>query len=216
MVEKKLVVALPKGRIMEEALDLLRQAGYQLPASDDISRKLIIESDDSDMKFIMAKPSDVAIYVEYGVADLGVVGKDVLLEDDRDVYELLDLEIGGCRLSVATTPKGKGETSIGREGLPQRIATKFPRVASDYFRSQGKQVEIIKLNGSIEIAPLIRLSDSIVDIVSSGQTLRENGLVEIETIMEITSRLIANPMSYRMKDDQIKEIVDKIEKVIES
>ncbi|OEH86809.1 ATP phosphoribosyltransferase [Desulfuribacillus stibiiarsenatis] len=204
---EKLVVALPKGRIMEEAVDLLRQCGFSLPKNGDLSRKLIIEDDESQLTFILAKPSDVPIYVEYGAADLGVVGKDVLLEESRDVYELLDLQIAGCRLSVAGIPGTQTR-------MIPRIATKFPKVAFDYFRRQGKQVEIIKLNGSIEIAPLIGLSDRIVDIVSTGRTLKENGLVEMEEIMTITSRLIANRMSYRMKHPMITHIVDTLEKII--
>lgn len=204
-VPEKLTIALPKGRIMEEALEMLRVSGFDLPQSDEMSRKLIIEDEASGMNFILAKPSDVPIYVEYGAADLGVAGKDVLLEEDRDVYELLDLKIAACRLCVA----GKANT-VAR--MIPRVATKFSRVASDYYRKQGKQVEIIKLNGSIEIAPLIGLADCIVDIVSTGQTLKDNGLVELEEIMPITSRLIANRMSYRMKHDTIVDLVKKIQK----
>jgi len=209
---EKLIVALPKGRIMDEAIEMLRQAGFTLPQNDDLSRKLIIEDEYSQMTFILAKPSDVPIYVEYGAADLGVVGKDVLLEENRDVYELLDLQIGACRLSIA----GIADAEKPSTRIVPRIATKFSRVASEYFRRQGKQVEIIKLNGSIEIAPLIGLADCIVDIVSTGRTLKENGLVELEQIMPITSRLIANRMSYRMKHADITNIVDKLENVIKN
>lgn len=204
---EKLVVALPKGRIMDEAIELLRECGFTLPKNGDLSRKLIIEDEDAQMTFILAKPSDVPIYVEYGAADLGVVGKDVLLEENRDVYELLDLKIAACRLCVAGIPGTKTR-------MIPRIATKFSRIASDYYRQQGKQVEIIKLNGSIEIAPLIGLSDCIVDIVSTGRTLKDNGLVEMEEIMPITSRLIANRMSYRMKHASITHVVETLEKVV--
>jgi len=152
---------------------------------------------------------DVPTYVEHGVADLGIAGKDVMLEKERDVYELLDLKISKCRLSVAGLPNTK------MNDVAPKVATKYPNVAAAYFREQGEQVEIIKLNGSIELAPIIGLSDRIVDIVSTGRTLKENGLVEYEKIVDITSRLIANPVSYRMKDARISEMVDRLSKVIE-
>ncbi|WP_203363217.1 ATP phosphoribosyltransferase [Bacillus sp. REN10] len=203
-----LTIAMPKGRIFEEAADLLRQAGYQLPPEFDESRKLIIEVPEENLRFFLAKPMDVATYVEYGVADLGIAGKDVLLEEERDVYELLDLQISPCYLAVAGLPN----TSMSE--VAPKIATKYPNVASTYFREQGEQVEIIKLNGSIELAPLIGLADRIVDIVSTGRTLKENGLVEYETIVGITSRLIVNPVSYRMKDREIQTLVDRLTNII--
>ena len=203
----KLTVAMPKGRIFEEAVELLRRAGLSIPPEFEESRKLIISVEEVGMDFILAKPADVPTYVEYGVADIGVVGKDVLLEEERDVYELLDLKISHCRLSVAGLPNWKPTDA-------PRVATKFPKVASRYFREQGAQVEIIKLNGSIELAPLIGLADRIVDIVSTGRTLKENGLVELEEIMPITSRLIANRVSYRMKSEAIDFIIDKFASVI--
>jgi len=198
---------MPKGRIFEEAVELLRRAGLSIPPEFEESRKLIIPVDEVGMDFILAKPADVPTYVEYGVADIGVVGKDVLLEEERDVYELLDLKISHCRLSVAGLPNWKPTDA-------PRVATKFPKVASRYFREQGAQVEIIKLNGSMELAPLIGLADRIVDIVSTGRTLKENGLVELEEIMPITSRLIANRVSYRMKSEAIDFIIDKFATVI--
>ncbi|KAB7704173.1 ATP phosphoribosyltransferase [Bacillus aerolatus] len=203
-----LTIAMPKGRIFEEAAALLREAGYQLPPELDESRKLIIEVPEENMRFFLAKPMDVATYVEYGVADLGIAGKDVLLEEERDVYELIDLKISPCYLAVAGLP----DTSI--DEVAPKIATKYPNVASTYFRSQGEQVEIVKLNGSIELAPLIGLADRIVDIVSSGRTLKENGLVEYETIVGITSRLIVNPVSYRMKDKEIGQLVSRLSDII--
>ncbi|MBM7648758.1 ATP phosphoribosyltransferase [Bacillus ectoiniformans] len=203
-----LTIAMPKGRIFEEAAELLRLAGYQLPPELDDSRKLIIEVPEENLRFFLAKPMDVATYVEYGVADLGIAGKDVLLEEDRDVYELLDLKISPCYLAVAGLP----DTPMNE--VAPKIATKYPNVASTYFREQGEQVEIIKLNGSIELAPLIGLADRIVDIVSTGRTLKENGLVEYETIVGITSRLIVNPVSYRMKDGEIHDLVDRLTGVI--
>ncbi len=205
---EQLTIAMPKGRIFQEAAGLLRKAGYRLPPEFDDSRKLIIDVEEENFRFILSKPMDVATYVEHGVADLGIAGKDVLLEEERDVYEVLDLKISGCYLAVAGLPGTK------MNDVAPKVATKYPNVAAAYFREQGEQVEIIKLNGSIELAPLIGLSDRIVDIVSTGRTLKENGLVEYETITAITSRLIVNPVSYRIKDERIREIVNALSKVI--
>ncbi|MGD6854797.1 ATP phosphoribosyltransferase [Bacillus infantis] len=203
-----LTIAMPKGRIFEEAAELLRQAGFDLPPEFDDSRKLIIDVEEERFQFILAKPMDVPTYVEHGVADLGIAGKDVMLEEERDVYELLDLQISACYLAVAGIPGTK------MNEVAPKVATKYPNVAAAYFREQGEQVEIIKLNGSIELAPLIGLSDRIVDIVSTGRTLKENGLVEYEQIVGITSRLIVNPVSYRIKDKRISEIVGKLSRVV--
>lgn len=159
------------------------------------------------MEFILAKPVDVPTYVEYGVADIGIVGKDVLLEENRDVYELLDLGIARCRMSIIGLPNWQ-------PGIQQRVATKYPNVASRYFREQGQQVEVVKLNGSIELAPLIGLADRIVDMVETGQTLKDNGLVEMQSIFEITSRLVANRVSYRMKNGEIQQLCDRLQNVI--
>lgn len=203
-----ITIAMPKGRIFEEAAELLRQAGYQLPPEFEDSRKLIIDVEEERFRFILAKPMDVPTYVEHGVADLGIAGKDVMLEEERDVYELLDLKISECYLAVAGLPDTK------MNDVAPKVATKYPNVAARYFREQGEQVEIIKLNGSIELAPLIGLSDRIVDIVSTGRTLLENGLVEYERIIDITSRLIVNPVSYRMKDERINDLVERLAAVI--
>ncbi|NBD28338.1 ATP phosphoribosyltransferase [Paenibacillus sp. T1] len=202
-----LKVAMPKGRIYKVASNLFREAGVPIPSDFDDTRKLIIELPEAGMSFIMAKPVDVPTYVEYGVADIGIVGKDVLMEENKDVYELLDLGIAKCRMSVIGLPDWKPV-------IHPRVATKYPSVASQYFREQGQQVEVIKLNGSIELAPLIGLADRIVDMVETGQTLRENGLVEMETIFGITSRLIANRVSYRMKNEAIQNLCDKLQHVI--
>ena len=204
----QLTIAMPKGRIFNEAAELLRRAGYELPPEFDDSRKLIIDVEQERFRFILAKPMDVATYVEHGVADLGIAGKDVLLEEERDVYELLDLKISGCYLAVAGLPDTK------MNDVAPKIATKYPNIAATYFRQQGEQVEIIKLNGSIELAPLIGLADRIVDIVSTGRTLKENGLVEYETITSVTSRLIVNPVSYRIKDERISELIQRLNEVI--
>lgn len=205
-----LTIAMPKGRIFDEAANLLRKAGYKLPPEFDESRKLILEVPNENMRFILAKPMDVTTYVEHGVADIGIAGKDVMLEEERDVYEVLDLNISDCYLAVAGLPDANGSDVVA-----PKVATKYPTVASSYFREQGEQVEIIKLNGSIELAPLIGLADRIVDIVSTGQTLKENGLVELERICSITSRLIVNPVSYRMKDAQIDDLVSRLSAVVE-
>jgi ATP phosphoribosyltransferase len=202
-----LKVAMPKGRIYRQASSLFREAGVPVPDDLDDSRKLIVHVPEANMEFIMAKPVDVPTYVEYGVADIGVVGKDVLMEEARDVYELLDLGIARCRMSVIALPDWK-------PALHPRVATKYPRVASQFFRERGQQVEVIKLNGSIELAPLIGLADRIVDMVETGQTLRENGLVELEQMFPITSRLIANRVSYRMKNDAIQALCDQLQAVI--
>ncbi|BDG37440.1 ATP phosphoribosyltransferase [Saccharococcus caldoxylosilyticus] len=203
-----LTVAMPKGRIFEEAVELLRKADYTLPQEFAESRKLVIEVPEEQMRFILAKPMDVVTYVEHGVADLGIAGKDVMMEEERDVYELLDLKISKCHLAVAGLP------GVRMNQIAPRVATKYPNIASSYFREQGEQVEIIRLNGSIELAPLIGLADRIVDIVSTGRTLKENGLVEFEKIADVTSRLIVNPVSYRMKDETIDRLVERLSAVI--
>jgi ATP phosphoribosyltransferase len=198
---------MPKGRIFEKAVELLRGAGFSMPDELDDSRKLIVPVPEANMEFILAKPVDVPIYVEYGVTDIGIVGKDVLLEEKRDVYELLDLGIARCRMSVIGLPHWKPTTQA-------KVATKYPYIAAQYFREKGQQVEVIKLNGSIELAPLIGLADRIVDLIESGRTMQENGLVELEQITPITSRLIANRVSYRMKGNEIDSLVQKLEPVI--
>lgn len=204
-----LTMAMPKGRIFEEALELLRQAGYPLPPEFEESRKLMITVDEAKLRFILAKPMDVPTYVEHGVADVGIAGKDVMLEEARDVYEILDLKISACHMAVAALSNHK------KQSFSPKIATKYPKIASQYFRKQGEQVEIIKLNGSIELAPIVGLADRIVDIVSTGQTLKENGLIETEHICDITSRFIANPGSYRLKKETIETMVERLNGVIE-
>jgi len=206
-LQQLLKVAMPKGRINKSAIKLLQDAGYAIPDDLEDSRKLIISAPEVGMEFIMAKPVDVATYVEYGVSDIGIVGKDVLMEEDRDVYELLDLGIARCRMSVIGLPDW---TPV----MNPRVATKYPNVASRYFRERGQQVDVIKLNGSIELAPLIGVADRIVDMVETGRTLQENGLVELESIFPITSRLIANRVSYRMKNDAIQQLCDRLQTVI--
>lgn len=207
MTSELLRIAMPKGRIYKKAAELFREAGLALPDDADDSRKLIVPVPELGMEFIMAKPVDVPTYVEYGVTDLGIVGKDVLVEENRDVYELLDLGIARCRMSVIGLPDWKPT-------LHPRVATKYPASASRYFRERGQQVEVIKLNGSIELAPLVGLADRIVDMVETGTTLRENGLVEMEKMFDITSRLIANRVSYRMKSEAVQSLCDRLSAAI--
>lgn len=208
-MKKDLTIAMPKGRIFEEAVELLQQAGYNIPPELDDTRKLIIDVEEEPFRFILAKPMDVPTYVEHGVADVGIAGKDVMMEEERDVYELLDLKISSCYLAVAGLPN----TEMSK--VAPKVASKYPNIASQYFREQGAQVEIIKLNGSIELAPIIGLADRIVDIVSTGRTLRENGLVEYATIKEVTSRFIANPVSYRVKEKSISDMVNRLANIIQ-
>ncbi|WP_010290226.1 ATP phosphoribosyltransferase [Kurthia massiliensis] len=208
MSNTALTIAMPKGRIFEEAYDMLIEAGFNLPADVEMSRKLMIEIPEENIRFILAKPMDVPTYVEHGVADIGIAGKDVLLEERRNVHELLDLKISKCHVASAGLPN----TELNE--IAPRIATKYPNIASDYYREKGEQVEIIGLNGSIELAPMIGLADRIVDIVSTGQTLKENGLVEYEFVVDVSSRLIANQASYRMKNERIQDLVKRLKKCV--
>jgi len=204
----ELTIAMPKGRIFEEAYQMLLEAGFNLPEEVEMSRKLMIEIPEEKIRFILSKPMDVPVYVEHGVADIGIAGKDVLLEQQREVHELLDLKISHCYIASAGLPN----TSMNE--IAPRIATKYPNIAMKYYKGIGEQVEIIELNGSIELAPMIGLADRIVDIVSTGRTLKENGLVEYEFITAVSSRLIANPVSYRMKGERIIDLVKRLKKCV--
>ena len=199
-------IALPKGRLGEKVYGLLKKAGYACPAIEDPGRKLIFENPETKVRYFWVKPSDVAIYVERGAADLGIAGKDILLEYRPEVYELLDLGLGKCRMAVAG-PK----TFRDRPGRALRIATKFPHIAADYYAGLGRDIDIIKLNGSIEIAPILGLSDVIVDIVETGKTLKENDLEVMETIVPISARLIANQAAYQFQYDAIRTLVRNLE-----
>lgn len=203
-----LTIAMPKGRIFEEAYQMLLEAGFNLPEEVEMSRKLMIEIPEEKIRFILSKPMDVPVYVEHGVADIGIAGKDVLLEQQREVHELLDLKISNCYIASAGLP----DTEMNE--IAPRIATKYPNIAMKYYKGIGEQVEIIELNGSIELAPMIGLADRIVDIVSTGRTLKENGLVEYEFITAVSSRLIANPVSYRMKGERIMDLVRRLKKCV--
>ena len=183
-----LTIALSKGRLADQTLDLMEKAGYDVTAAREKSRKLILEDQEAGLRFILAKPSDVPTYVEYGAADIGVVGKDTLLEEGRQLYEVLDLGVGKCRMCVAGPASLKGKL----DEIPnKRVGTKYPNITRNYFEGVKKEsVEIIKLNGSVELAPLTGLAEVIVDIVESGRTLYENGLDVLETVADISARLV--------------------------
>jgi len=194
-------IALPKGRLGEKAYRMLKESGYECPAIEDPGRKLIFENPEKGVRYFWVKPSDVAIYVERGAADLGIVGKDILLEYQPDVYELLDLQMGKCRMAVAG--KKDFRDPMGRT---LKVATKFPNITQTYYSSKCRDIDIIPLNGSIELAPILNLSHVIVDIVETGSTLKENDLVVYEEIVPISARLIANVASYQFKTDTINRI----------
>ena len=195
-------VALPKGRLGEKVLAIFEEAGFPCPAIHEAGRKLIFENEEAKVRYFWVKPSDVAIYVERGAADIGVAGKDILLEYEPDIYELLDLKIGKCKMAVAAKKDFRDNP-----GRTLRVATKFSHIAADYYLSKGRDIDIIHLNGSIELAPILGLSDVIVDIVETGTTLRENDLIVVEDVVPISARLIANKASYKFKNTVIDNIV---------
>ena len=196
-------VALPKGRLGEKVYDMLARAGYECPSIKENGRKLIFENAERGVRYFWVKPSDVSIYVERGAADVGIAGKDILLEYSPNVYELLDLNIGKCRMAVAAKRDFRDDN---RKTL--KVATKFVNIAKRYYASLSRDIDIIKLNGSIEIAPILGLSDVIVDIVETGTTLKENDLEVYETIVPISARLIANKASYKFKTAEIESLVE--------
>ena len=202
-MDRMLNVALPKGRLGEKVYDMFARAGFPCPSILENNRKLIFENPEAGVRYFWVKPSDVAIYVERGAADVGVAGKDILLEYQPEVYELLDLHTGVCRMAVAA-PKGFAEDPM----RTLRVATKFTNIAMDHYASKGRDIELIHLNGSIEIAPILGLSDVIVDIVETGTTLKENDLEVIETIVPITARLIANRSSFRFRQQEISRLAE--------
>ncbi len=198
-------VALPKGRLGERVYSMFERAGFECPSIRENNRKLIFENEECGVRYFWVKPSDVAIYVERGAADIGVAGKDILLEYAPEVYELLDLNTGKCRMAVAAK---KGFCDDASKTL--RVATKFSNIAGDYYASVGRDIDIIHLNGSIEIAPILDLSDVIVDIVETGTTLKENDLEVVETIVDISARLIANKSSFKFKNEPIERLVKSL------
>ena len=204
-------VALPKGRLGEKVYAMFAAAGYECPALLENSRKLIFENPEAGVRYFWVKPSDVAIYVERGAADIGVAGKDILLEYEPDVFELLDLNLGRCRMAVAAK---KDFYDDGQRTL--RVATKFTSIAAHYYASRCREIDIIKLNGSIEIAPILGLSDVIVDIVETGKTLVENDLEVKETILPISARLICNKAAFRFKTAEIERITSYMKESVQT
>ena len=204
-------IALPKGRLGEKVYSVFEAAGFECPCIHENSRKLIFENAEKGVRYFWVKPSDVAIYVERGAADIGVAGKDILLEYRPDIYELLDLKLGKCRMAVAAPVDF-------RDTLDRtlRVATKFPSIATEYYDSCGRDIDIIKLNGSIEIAPILGLSDVIVDIVETGTTLKENDLEVKSEIQPISARLIANKAAFKFKGSCIEAVAASIRKQVEN
>ena len=195
-------IALPKGRLGEKVLSVFEAAGFPCPSIHETNRKLIFENEAAQVRYFWVKPSDVAIYVERGAADIGVAGKDILLEYEPDIYELLDLGIGKCKMAVAAKKDFRDDP-----GRTLRVATKFSNIAGSFYLSKGRDIDIIHLNGSIELAPILGLSDVIVDIVETGATLRENDLTVLEDVVPISARLIANKANYKFKSNVIDHIV---------
>lgn len=200
-MKKMLNIALPKGRLGEKVYDMFERSGFGCPSIKEKNRRLVFENEENGVRFFWVKPSDVAIYVERGAADIGVAGKDILLEYEPDVYELLDLGIGVCRMAVASKVDFRDDPN-----RTLRVATKFTNITKNYYSKLCRDIDIIKLNGSIELAPILGLSDVIVDIVETGATLRENGLTAFETIVPISARLIANKSGFRFKNKEIEDV----------
>lgn len=213
MAQDVLTIALPKGRILKEASTLFKAAGIDITPVMQDDRRLIFEGIAEGLRFMVIRSQDVPTYVEYGAADIGIAGKDVLLEQDKDLYEPLDLGIGVCRMMVAE-PRELSEADNPRQWTHIRVATKYPNITMRHFLAKGIQVEIIKLYGSIELAPLLGLSERIVDLVQTGETLRKNGLVEVEHIMNITSKLVCNRASLKTKPRMVKALVDSLGKAV--
>ena len=202
---QKLTIAIAKGRLQTESLALMSRAGLSVSSEMVASRRLAVEDESGQYRFIFVKPSDVPVYVEHGIADCGIVGRDVLMESEADVLQRLTLKIGACRMVVAAP----SDLKLSSYGMI-RVATKYPRVAAGHFGSRGMSVEIIQLSGSVEVAPLLGLADCIVDLVETGQTLRENGLRIIEEIAESTARLIVNRASYHLKAEAVASLIDSL------
>lgn len=198
-------IALPKGRLGDQVYELLASVGYDCKSIYDENRKLVFENEKNQVRYLLVKPSDVAIYVEHHAADVGIVGKDILLESSPDVYELLDLGLGRCRMCVAAK-----EDYLEDRNRPIRVATKFTNIAKEHYTSLGRDIDIIKLNGSIELAPILGLSDVIVDIVESGNTIRENHLRVMEEFLSISARFIANKNSFEFKNEQISQMTERL------
>ena len=209
-MKRMINIALPKGRLGEKVYALLAQAGYPCPELLEDNRRLTFENEAAGVRYFWVKPSDVAVYVERGATDLGIAGKDILLEYQPDVYELLDLGMGKCRMCVAG-PKDFQDD----HARILRVATKFPGIARAYYNARSREIDLIHLNGSIELAPILGLSDVIVDIVETGKTLRENGLAVHDEIVPISARLVANKSSYKFKGGEIRELIRRMKEVVQ-
>lgn len=207
---KYLNIALSKGRLAELSIELFEKAGIDCSVLKDDSRKLILTDEINKIRFFLVKPSDVPTYVDYGAADIGIVGRDTILEEGRDLYEVLDLGFGKCRMCVAGPVELKGKL----DSIPnKRVATKYPRIAKEYFEHKKlESIEVINLNGSVELAPLVGLAEVIVDIVESGRTLKENGLDVLETIAHISARMVVNRVSMKMESERIGTLINNIKK----
>lgn len=203
-------IALPKGRLGDQVYELLASVGYDCKSIYEENRKLVFENRENGVRYLLVKPSDVAIYVEHHAADVGIVGKDILMESNPDVYELLDLKLGRCRMCVAAK-----EEYVEERDRPVRVATKFPNIAKEHYGDMGRDIDIIKLNGSIELAPILGLSDVIVDIVESGNTISENHLRILEEFSPISARFIANKSSFEFKNEQISRMLERLGEAIE-
>ena len=210
-----ITIALAKGRLAKQTMEILKKLGITCPEMEDKdSRKLIFTNEELGLRFFLAKANDVPTYVEYGAADIGIVGKDTIDEEGRSLYEVLDLNLGKCRMCVAGPESAR---ALLDSSLPLRVATKYPKIAKDYFYNVRHQsVEIIKLNGSIELAPIVGLAEVIVDIVETGSTLRENGLVVLEEFMPISARMVVNRVSLKMEQERIGKLIEDMKKVLQN
>lgn len=203
-------IALTKGRLENETIKILERVGYGIDELKDKGRKLVFKDTKKDLKYFLVKAADSITYVEHGVADIGVVGKDTLLESDKEYFEVLDLNLGKCKFIVASLPEVNLFEKIGHV----KIGTKYPKVAKEYFKKRGMDVEIIKIEGSVELAPILGLCDGIVDIMETGTTLKENGLIVLDDICNISARVIVNKASFKMKGKEIREFLSNIKKGI--
>ncbi len=208
---RELTFALTKGRLASETLRLLERAGIRCGAVESGTRKLVFEDAGQKVRFFLAKAGDVPTYVEYGAADLGVVGKDVLMEEHKDLYEVLDLGFGKCRMAVAGFPEGE---ALLKSGTDFKVATKYPEIARQYFLKRHQMPEILKLGGSIELAPIVGLADLIVDIVETGNTLRENGLIVLDEVCPVSARLVVNKASMRIHHERITQLAKDIAEAV--
>ncbi len=207
-----LTIALSKGRLADMSIELMEKLGIDCSEYRNASRKLIFTDEKSRIKFFLVKPADVPTYVEYGAADMGIVGKDTLLEEGRHLYEVLNLGFAACRMVVAGPAELEGKLDSLNN---KRVATKYPRIAREYFEHKRREsIEVIKLNGSVELAPLVGLSEVIVDLVESGRTLKENGLVVLDTIADISARMVVNRVSMKMESERINGIIDGLRKLL--